>query len=151
VLDLRDNNGGSGDLVVLICNHLLEPDLLLYTYSDRSGRPPGEMRTSPPERRFGRDVPAFVLTSGNTLSAAEALTFLLQDFDRAMVVGQRTPGMANPSRRFRVGDRFELTVPFLLIGYGESGTTYAGAGVAPDIEVPAESALDVALQQLDAR
>jgi len=151
IFDLRDNNGGSGDMVVLICSHLLEPDLLLYTFSDRSGRPPGEMRTSVPKRHFGKDLPVYVLTSGNTLSAAEALAFILQDFDRAAVIGQRTPGMANPSRTFRIGDRFDLTVPFLLMRYGKSGGTYAGIGVTPDREVPTESALDVALQELAIR
>lgn len=151
VIDLRDNNGGSGDMVVLICSHLLEPERLLYTFSGRSGGLPGEVRTSAPKRRFGEDLPVYVLTSGSTLSAAEALAFILQDHDRAVVVGQRTPGMANPSRTFRIDDRFELTVPFLLMRYGKSGATFAGIGVTPDIEVPADSALDVALEQIAAR
>lgn len=150
VFDLRDNDGGSGDMVKLICSHLLESDLLLYTYSDRSGRP-GETRTSVAKRRFGSEVPVYVLTGGSTLSAAEALAFILQDFDRAVVVGQRTPGMANPSRTFGIGDHFRLTVPFLLMRYGKNGATYAGIGVTPDIEVPAESALDVALRALASR
>ena len=107
---------------------------------------PGEMRTTLPERHFRTDLSVYVLTSGNTLSAAEALTFILQDFDRAVVVGERTPGMANPSRTFGIGEHVELTVPFLLMRYGKSGGTYAGGGVTPDIEVPAHSALGVALQ-----
>jgi C-terminal processing protease CtpA/Prc len=83
-----------------------------------------------------------------SLSAAEAFTYILQDFDRAVVVGERTAGMANPSRTFTIAGRFDLTVPFLLIRYGESGGTFAGVGVTPDIEVSAESALETALERL---
>jgi C-terminal processing protease CtpA/Prc len=151
ILDIRDNNGGSGDMVVLLCNHLLEEGKLLYKYQDRSDRPPGEMRASSHPRHFGPDVPVLILTSDDTMSAAEALAYILQDYDRATVVGEQTAGMANPSRTFSIGDRFELTVPFLLIHYGKNGTTFAGPGVVPDIAAPADSALDVALAEIGSK
>jgi hypothetical protein len=59
--------------------------------------------------------------------------------------------MANPSRTFSIGEEFELTVPFLLFRYGRNGGTFAGGGVAPDIAVPADSALDVALAEIGTR
>jgi hypothetical protein len=148
IFDLRDNNGGAGDMVVLLCNRLLEADLLLYTFAGRSDDAPTEMRSSTCDQHFGTAMPVYILTSDNTLSAAEAFTYILQDFDRAVVVGERTAGMANPSRTFTIAGRFDLTVPFLLIRYGESGGTFAGVGVTPDIEVSAESALKTALERL---
>jgi hypothetical protein len=148
IFDLRDNNGGAGDMVVLLCNHLIEADLLLYTFAGRSDDTPTEMRSSTCAQYFGTEVPVYILTSENTLSAAEAFTYILQDFDRAVIVGERTAGMANPSRTFTIAERFDLTVPFLLIRYGKSGGTFAGIGVTPDIEVSAESALETALERL---
>ncbi len=148
VFDLRDNIGGSADMVVLLCSHILEANSLLCTFSGRSGGGPMEIRTAAPERHFGETIPVFVLTSGATISAAEAFAFILQDIGRASVIGERTPGMANPSRAYPVGAAFELTVPFLLTRYGESGGTFAGIGVKPDIEVPADKALDVALDEI---
>jgi hypothetical protein len=150
IFDLRDNNGGAGDMVVMLCNHLLEADLLLYSFTGRSDKAPKEVRSSACERYFGTTMPVYILTSENTLSAAEAFTYILQDLGRAVVVGERTPGMANPSRTFTIADRFDLTVPFLIMRYGKSGGTFAGAGVKPDIDVPAESALEAALKQLRA-
>jgi|GEM_PF-116169 len=148
ILDLRDNNGGSADMVVLLCNHLLEPNSLLCTFSGRSGGFPPEIRTTSPGRHFGTDVPVLVLTGEATISAAEALTFILQDYGRAVVVGERTAGMANPSRTYSVEPVFEMTVPFVITRYGKSGGTFAGAGVQPDIEVPAARALDSALDEI---
>jgi hypothetical protein len=120
VFDLRNNIGGSGDMVVLLCSHLLEEGTLLYTYSDRSGDPPSEMRASAPQRHFGSATPVFVLTSAGTLSAAEALAYILQDYGRATLVGERTAG-------------------------------YAGVGVEPDMATPADSALDVAQDEIRRR
>jgi C-terminal processing protease CtpA/Prc len=82
------------------------------------------------------------------LSAAEALAYILQDYGRAVVVGKRTAGMANPSRTYPIGERFELTVPFLLTRYGKNGRTFAGIGVTPDIEIAAGSALDTAMEEI---
>jgi tetratricopeptide (TPR) repeat protein len=148
VFDLRDNIGGSSDMVVLLCNHILEDNTLLCTFSDGSGGDPMEIRTTAAERHFGTEIPVFVLTGEATISAAEALAFILQDLGRASVVGGRTAGMANPSRTYSVGPVFELTVPFLLGRYGKSGGTFAGTGVEPDIPAPADRALDVALDEI---
>jgi hypothetical protein len=148
IFDLRDNNGGAGDMVVMLCNHLVEADLPLYTYAGRSDSAPKEVRSSTCDQHFGTAIPVYILTSGNTLSAAEAFTYILQDLGRAVVVGERTAGMANPSRTFTIAGRFDLTVPFLIMRYGKSGGTFAGDGVTPDIEVPAESALETVLEML---
>jgi hypothetical protein len=150
IFDIRDNNGGGADMVVLLCSQLLEEDNLLYTYRGRSGDS-GEVRVSQPERHFGLSTPVLLLTSGSTLSAAEAFGYILQDYGRATLVGERTAGMANPSRTFSVGEEFELVVPFLLMRYGKSGGTHAGPGLEPDIIVSADSALDVALAEMEKR
>lgn len=151
IIDVRHNIGGSGDMVTLLCSHLLPAGTFLYDYRDRSGDPPGEVRTVAYGRVFGPEVPVYVLTGDATLSAAEALAFLLQDSGRARIVGQQTPGMANPSRTYPIGDDFAITIPFVLFGYGENRTTYAGVGVVPDSVVPVESALDVALAEIRGR
>ena len=88
------------------------------------------------------------MTSEATISAAEAFAFILQDLGRATVIGERTPGMANPSRTYSVGSAFEVTVPFLLTRYGKSGETFAGTGVQPDIEMSADKALEAALDEI---
>lgn len=150
IIDIRDNVGGSGDMVVLLCSHLLDAGTFLYDYRDRSDTPPGEMKAGYHGRTFGPEVPVYVLTSEATLSAAEALAYILQDYERARIVGQQTPGMANPSRTFSIGDDFTITIPFLLFGYGRRRETFAGVGIVPDRVVPPESALDVALAEISA-
>jgi C-terminal processing protease CtpA/Prc len=147
IFDLRDNNGGAGDMVVQLCNQMLDSDLLLYTYAGRSDETPTEVRSSSCTQHIGPSIPVYILTSARTLSAAEAFTYILQDLGRAVVIGERTAGMASPSRTYNIAGRFDLTVPFLRMRYGPSGGTFAGTGVQPDIEVSAESALKTALKK----
>jgi C-terminal processing protease CtpA/Prc len=151
VFDIRRNIGGSGDMVIMLCSHLLEEQSLLYRVYGRSGGSPGEVKATATRRHFAPAIPEYVLTSGATVSAAEAFAYVLQDYGRATLVGERTAGMANPSRTFSIGERFDLTVPFLLFRYGRSGGTFAGVGVAPNIAVPADSALDAALAEIENR
>ena len=57
IFDLRDNNGGAGDMVVMLCNHLVETHQLLYTYAGRSDDAHTEVRSSTCDRHFGTAIP----------------------------------------------------------------------------------------------
>jgi hypothetical protein len=148
ILDVRDNPGGSGEMVAVLCGHLLPPGSPLYTFFFRNADAEKQRRAKTTQPHFGPDVPVFVLTSGSTASSAEALAFILQEYGRATVVGQRTAGIGNPVEKFPIEERFELTVPFGLLDYGEHRRTFADIGVIPDIPVPAEEALEAALTEL---
>lgn len=86
----------------------------------------------------------FVLTSQRTFSAGEGLAFLLQERRRAIVVGERTAGAANPGRGYQVNALFEVTVPNGRIRTAVRGTSWEGVGVRPDVDVKATDALRVA-------
>jgi hypothetical protein len=57
-------------MVVMLCNHLVEADVLLYTFAGRSDDTPKEIKSSTSAQSFGTEIPVYVLTSGNTLSAS---------------------------------------------------------------------------------
>ena len=151
VLDLRWNVGGSAAMVRLLCSHFLDAGELLYRVRAGSGSQPSEARAEPQPRRFGPEVPVYILTADGTHSAAEAFAYILRDYGRATLVGEATPGMANPSRSYPISGGFRLTVPFQLFLYGRSGTTYAGVGLVPDLAAPPDSALDAALADIRRR
>ncbi|MCX4681930.1 S41 family peptidase [Streptomyces sp. NBC_01433] len=58
---------------------------------------PGACRTFP-ERASAGSEPLYVLSSDSTFSAAEELTYDLQQLGRAVVVGERTRGGAHPCK-----------------------------------------------------
>jgi len=151
VLDVRRCRGGSPDTVAFLCSYLFEPEPLylngIYQRSDESIR---QFWTQSylPGRRYGRDRPVAVLTSATTFSAAEELAFDLQERGRATILGEVTRGGAHPREGFAVHPHLEATISVARSVSPLSGTNWEGTGVRPDIEVPADQALDQALEHL---
>jgi hypothetical protein len=84
----------------------------------------------------------FLLTSRATASASEAFAYDLKNLKRAILVGEKTAGAANPGRTFHIGHGYSA---FISQGYAESPITksnWEGLGVLPDVEVSASAALD---------
>ena len=145
ILDLR-NNGGGMETVAQVAGYLLAPGSPMSgTYDRPSNRlTPQISPPSVPGRRFGETKPVFILTSKKTFSAAEALAYDLQALKRAVVVGERTGGGANPFEYRIVHPHFALSLPEQRSVNPITGTNWQGVGIKPDVEIAAESALAVA-------
>jgi C-terminal processing protease CtpA/Prc len=99
---------------------------------------------SVPGRRFGDLRPVYALTSRVSFSAAEDFTGILKSRRRATLVGEKTDGGAHPGASYRLHPHFEVFIPVGRTTDPLTGTDWEGAGVAPDIPVPQEQALQVA-------
>ena len=145
ILDMRANGGGSPETAALLASYFfLAPELPLFKIVDRSGdvRLYSTEKALPPERNETR--PLYVLTSAKTFSAGEGIAFILQERQRAEIVGEQTAGAANPGRPYRVNSHFELVVPNGKVVAAITGRNWEGSGVTPDVLVPAPDALRVA-------
>jgi len=154
LLDLRRCLGGSPDMVAMVCSYLFgdEPVHLIDIIDRPAADGTAAVRQSwtmpfTPGRRFGPDKPVFVLTSGTTFSGAEELSYDLQQLGRAIVVGERTRGGAHPVERFPIRPHLQATIPIARAHSPVSGGNWEGAGVLPDVQVPAGQALGVAYQR----
>ena len=147
ILDLRQNGGG-GETGNLLMGYLLPGGSQLSGQYDR----PTDTTTyysSPdwvPGRRFGSNKPLYILVSNKTFSAAEAVAYNLQTLKRATIVGERTGGGAHPFEYRRVHSHFSLDLPEARSTNPITGGNWQGVGVRPDVEVPADKALDRALE-----
>lgn len=147
IIDLRQNGGGA-ETVNLLTGYLLEGGSPL---SGTYNRPTDThvYATSPewvPGRRFGSTKPVYVLTSRKTFSAAEALAYNLQALKRAVIVGEVTGGGAHPFEYRRVHPHFAVDLPEGRSINPITGSNWQDVGVKPDVAVPAEEALDRALE-----
>ena len=156
IVDVRHCIGGDPAMVALACSYLHGPEPVELTslHEARLGRVT-QSWTLPyvPGRRFGPDRPVYVLTSAATFSGGEQFAYDLQQLKRATIIGERTKGGANAREGFRVQAHLEATIPVARGVNPVSGSNWE-AGVMPDIEIPAEQALDhaqrLALEQLAA-
>jgi tetratricopeptide (TPR) repeat protein len=146
IIDLRENQGGSGLLIPLLCSYFLpHPTQLTGTYY-RGTNITQEWWTL--EQIKGKrllDVPMFLVIGKNTFSAAEYLAYDLKVQKRAILIGEATKGGAHSVDLFPVGDRFEIYIPTARAVNPVTGSNWEGTGVIPDILVSTESALDTTI------
>ncbi len=145
IIDLRDNGGGSPLMVgYLVQQFVADPKRVANVFKSRKG--PDSMELSPvPQAHPPRtDIPLFILVSGRTGSSAEALAYTLQAAGRAVVVGERTGGAANPGSVQRTADGFEIFISFGTPVNPFTGRNWEKVGVKPDIAVSQADALKVA-------
>lgn len=145
IIDMRKNGGGSPDTVALLMGYLFEqPALPLFDIVSRAGERVAYATPSPGASERNERRPLYVLTARGTFSGGEGLAFLLQERARAEVIGERTPGAANPGRPYPVNALFEVTVTNGTLRSAVTGKNWEGNGVTPDIIVPGSDALRLA-------
>ncbi len=145
IIDLRRNHGGDPSMVALLSSYLFSESVHLNSLYWRANDFTQQFWTFPyvPGPRFV-DKPVYVLTSGETFSGAEEFTYNLKNLKRATIVGETTGGGAHPGDDFPITPHFGVWVPTGRAVNPITGTNWEGTGVAPDIRVPADEALDVA-------
>jgi hypothetical protein len=148
IIDLRENGGGWGDMVVYLLAYFIdnkEPLVLNITESTLDSTIYSEVvPTYVPGRKLA-DIPVYVLTSQVTASAAEAFTSHLKYFNKnTVIVGKKTKGAENPVEHIAVDENFVLQIPAWKKLYTGNPLVWEGIGIEPDIEVDREDALSTA-------
>jgi hypothetical protein len=147
IFDLRDNHGGSPDMVDYLASYLFDRRTHLNDVVSHYRGTITQFWTRPyvPGTRMPTQ-PVFVLTSKNTFSGAEEFCYDLKNLKRATIVGETTGGGSHLVSPHVVADYFIAEVPFGDSINPVSHTDWEGTGVEPDVKVPAAQALRTAEQ-----
>ena len=147
ILDLRDNPGGLLSASVEVSS-LFVPDGVIVRVEDRNGtleehRATGDVVT---------DAPLVVLINGNSASASEIVGGALQDYGRAILVGEQSfgKGSVQTIEELSFGGAVKLTTAHYLTPKGQVIDKH---GLTPDVkvemdaELQADHATDTQLQK----
>nr|MBA3835000.1 hypothetical protein [Sphingomonas sp.] len=95
-----------------------------------------------------RSAKAYLLTSDRTASAGEHLSLSLKRTKRATLIGETTRGAGHYGSVEQLDKdfTFDAFVPVGRTFDPDTGEGWEGVGVKPDVEVPADKALDEALK-----
>ncbi len=146
IFDLRKHGGGEDGMVRLLAGYLFDEATELCSIHHRGPRGIEQSRSLDyvPGPRLV-DVPAYVLTSQRTFSAAEDFTYNLQQRGRVTVVGEQTRGGGHTVEIVPLPEfGLELYIPEGEAINPVSHRGWESVGVTPDIAVPAARALEVA-------
>lgn len=131
IVDLRDNGGGSLELVMDMAeNFVAEGETMCYL-NNRTMEQPEAVISDTPKVEFDS---ISVLVNGNTASAAELMASILRNKAGAVLVGKTTYGKAlgQTVYNFMSGDYMTITTYEVLDANGES---YNEIGLTPELEL----------------
>lgn len=144
VLDLRDNMGGSPELVTLLESYFFPEKTHMNDLINRSTNDTTVCYTDPKRVPLTLAMPVYLLTSHGIFSGAEDFAYALQQAKRARVVGEVTGGGAHPTKPVSVGQGFVVSIPYARSLNPVTHTDWEGTGVRPDVPVEARHALQKA-------
>lgn len=128
VFDVRNNPGGQlGELLVML-------DYLLPEGTIFISRTKGEEPVIETSDARNLNMPMVVLVNSNSYSAAEFFAAALQEYDWAIVIGEKTTGKGYAQRTFVLSDHSALHISSSEY-FTPKGNSLAGKGIVPDLEV----------------
>jgi carboxyl-terminal processing protease len=118
VLDVRENPGGLLNMAIDICNIFITKDSEVVT---TKGKVTEWNKTytalNPP---LDLEIPIVVLTNSHSASAAEIVSGVIQDYDRGVLIGQRTygKGLVQTTRELSFNTKLKITTAKYYIPSG---------------------------------
>ena len=131
ILDLRNNPGGLLDQAIGLVDLFVEKGVIV-SQKGKSKVENTEYKAT--KKNSDLNTPIVVLVNGGSASASEIVAGALQDFNRSIVVGEKTFGKGSVQIVMPIGEDEALKLTVARY-YLPSGRTIQAEGVTPDIEV----------------
>jgi carboxyl-terminal processing protease len=131
VVDLRNNPGGLLDQAVAVADLFLDHGLVVYTEGREAD---AKMEFSASQKGTEPSYPIVVLINGGSASAAEIVAGALQDYDRAIIMGEQSFGKGSVQTIIPLDDRSALRLTTARY-FTPSGRSIQATGITPDIIV----------------
>ncbi|MBF4515952.1 S41 family peptidase [Flavobacterium sp. ANB] len=147
IIDLRKNNGGAMEMGQFITSYFFankELPLYKYYYYEKGRKKMDRemwLLPSVPGKRLD-DIDIYILTSGATFSAAEWMSYSLQNLKRVTIIGEKTAGGAHPIDRKILPHGFSVNIPFGEVKDPVTNLDFEGKGILPDVLCKSEEAIN---------
>ncbi len=138
ILDLRSSSGGSEQAAADVAGQFLpEGSLFMYTV-DRLGNRQDLTASEDLDTVELGDIPIVILIDETTVGEAEALAAVLQEAERAVLMGTETFGKAGTYNFVELSDGSAIYIPTRR-WYTPLGKALGGGGLVPDLAVESRS------------
>jgi len=146
IIDLRGANEGSMEFAQYLMSYFIEPRTLLCEMLYQKQQKQHNMWSISDigHRSFKGDYPLYILTSSFVTSAAEFFSYTLKHLNKAVIVGEKTMGVANLSQEISVNDWLKIKLPVAIPINPNTQSNWEAEGVRPDNATDANSALTLA-------
>lgn len=110
IIDVRHNPGGLLGEAVNIVNFFIPKNKVVVTTRAKLDKWSNTYKTK--NQPIDADIPLIIIVDNRSASASEILAGALQDYDRAVIIGQRSfgKGLVQRSRKLSYGTQLKLTI-----------------------------------------
>lgn len=118
ILDVRDNPGGLLDMAINISNFFIPKGKEIVSTKGKISD--WNKKYTANNAAIDTEIPLIVLTSNRSASAAEIVSGVMQDYDRGVLVGQRTygKGLVQTTRDLSYNTKMKITTAKYYIPSG---------------------------------
>lgn len=131
IFDVRGNPGGFAHELVKLLDYLLPEGELFRTVNYA-----GQENVDYSDAEY-LDVPMAVLVNGDSYSAAEFFAAAMQEYDAAVIVGEKTTGKGYFQNTFYLEDGSGAAISTGKY-FTPKGVSLEGVGIQPDVVVPVD-------------
>lgn len=150
IIDIANNPGGDGRSSGFINQHFYEDpayqNLLLKKCVGETSWHQSEVPYNYSDGPKFYSTPLYIITSGNTGSAAEYFAFIAQEMKRATILGETTAGAGNPITMATMGDFFAY-IPICEIKT-QDGKSIEAKGVIPDVQLSSDNRVNETIKYI---
>ena len=136
VFDVRNNPGGSVDSVCKALDRLL-PEGKVMTLRTKAGK-----ETVYTSDQNEVELPMAVLVNADSISAAEFFAAALQEYGKAVIVGEQTIGKGYSQQNYELSDGSALHLSDQEY-FTPNGKSLIGTGIQPDVPSSAPEGFDL--------
>ena len=145
ILDLRNNPGGLLDVAVKIAGRFISPDkMIAYTKGRKQDQ---NFEFFSDSKNAILDLPLVILINEGSASGSEIVAGVLQDYKRAILIGNKSFGKGSVQTVIPLGDGSALRLTTSHY-FTPSGKIIHGKGVTPDILVEVKENSDSKIEQV---
>lgn len=110
IIDVRSNPGGLLNEAVKITNYFIPKNKIVVTTKAKTKQWSDTFKTR--NEPIDLEIPVVILVNNRSASASEILAGSLQDYDRAVVIGERSfgKGLVQRYRKLTYGTQMKLTI-----------------------------------------
>jgi len=145
IIDLRNNPGGLLDVAVKIAGKFIPPNKMIAYTKGRNQEQNFEFFSD--TKNTILDLPLVILINEGSASGSEIVAGVLQDYKRAIIIGNKSFGKGSVQTVIPLADgsALRLTTSYY---FTPSGKIIHGKGVIPDIIVEEKESLETNPEQL---
>jgi len=146
IIDLRDVEGDSITLSQYMMSFFVEKNTTLTTMVYNKKHQTEILKSSKNLgfKHFKHNYPVYILTSAFLAGTGEFFSYTLQQLKKAVIVGEKTMGVAFISKKQKVNEFISINMPVAFPIHPVTNTNWEQEGVTPDFNVDANQSFDVA-------